>query len=144
MRPLELALRYSASSSAILCLLASVSGTEKIPMDVLMICKLLTSWNDCRSYQRWLHDLTFLPDSDDNDSVTEGDDEGGHDEEGEGDQAHVQLPVPLGREVYPALSSIVCETLMSQTLLYIFPTWSLMKIEKEQYRDRKGSTERPG
>ena len=46
------------------------------------------------------------PDGGGDGGVTHGDDEGGDDEDGEGDQAHVALPLPGITEVYPALSAV--------------------------------------
>ena len=46
------------------------------------------------------------PDGGGDGGVTHGDDEGGDDEDGEGDQAHVDLPLPRIAEVYPALSAV--------------------------------------
>ena len=44
------------------------------------------------------------PDGDGDDGVADGDDDGGDDEDGERHEAHVELPLPLGAEVDPALS----------------------------------------
>ena len=47
----------------------------------------------------------LAPDGDDDDDVAGGDDEGGGHEQGEGDQGHVQLPLPPRVEVDPALGA---------------------------------------
>ncbi len=47
----------------------------------------------------------LAPDGDDDDDVAGGDDEGGGHEQGEGDQGHVQLPLPTGVEVDPTLGA---------------------------------------
>ena len=48
--------------------------------------------------------MVLPPDCDGDDGVADRDDDGGDDEDGEGDQAHVELPLPLLAEVNPALS----------------------------------------
>ena len=46
------------------------------------------------------------PDGGSDGGVAHGDDDGGDDEDGEGHQAHVDLPLPRGAEVYPALGAV--------------------------------------
>ena len=47
------------------------------------------------------------PDGDGDGGVAHRDDHSRHDEDGEGDQAHVALPLPRLREVYPALGAVI-------------------------------------
>ena len=47
------------------------------------------------------------PDGDGDGGVAHRDDHSRHDEDGEGDQAHVDLPLPRLREVYPALGAVI-------------------------------------
>ena len=47
--------------------------------------------------------FAFGPDGGDDEGVADGDDEGWQEEEGGGDEAHVELPLPLALELDPAL-----------------------------------------
>ena len=47
------------------------------------------------------------PDSECDGGVTDGNDDGGDDEDGEWHQAHVHLPLPRLLEIYPALCPIL-------------------------------------
>ena len=51
------------------------------------------------------HGPALVPDCGYDDGVAGGDDEGGQEEQRDGDEGHVQLPVPGLGEVYPALSA---------------------------------------
>ena len=54
-----------------------------------------------------LHGLALPPDCDDDDGVAAGDDDRGDEEQGGADQGHVELPVPLLRELDPALDAVL-------------------------------------
>ena len=64
-------------------------------------------WQKGRGTSRRCHGSPLVPDCGHDDCVAGGDDEGGEEEEGEGDQGHVQLPVPLLGKFNPALSPIL-------------------------------------
>ena len=68
---------------------------------------VLTSGQDCVRHDGRVEDLAPPPDGNGDGGVAHGDDHSRHDEDGEGDQAHVDLPLPRLREVYPALGAVI-------------------------------------
>ena len=72
---------------------------------------------------------TSPPDGDSDDGVADCDDDGGDDEDGEGHQAHVELPLPLFAEVNPALSPEL---------------WNLLEVEEEKYWCGEDDAGQPG
>jgi len=53
------------------------------------------------------HFLSFVPDGTDNNDVTGCNEDGRDNKEGHGDKGHVDLPLPLLAEGYPALRAVV-------------------------------------
>ena len=73
--------------------------------------------------------MVLPPDCDGDDGVADRDYDGGDDEDGEGDQAHVELPLPLLAEVNPALSAEL---------------WNLLEMEEEKDWCREDDAGQPG
>ena len=69
------------------------------------------------------------PDRDGDDGVADRDDDGGDDEDGEGAQAHVELPLPLLAEVNPALGPELGD---------------LLQVEEEEDRGGEDDAGEPG
>ena len=59
------------------------------------------------------------PDGGSDGGVAHGDDDGGDDEDGEGHQAHVDLPLPRGAEVYPALGAVFCRKIIVVLTIFV-------------------------
>ena len=72
-------------------------GVEKIMIVILESIQQsisVTSWKYSIGDHRWLHDPAPPPDGDSDGGVADGNDHGWDDENGEGNQAEVQLPLP--------------------------------------------------
>ena len=65
----------------------------------------LTSGQECLCAGGWRQRLPLLPDGDHDDGVAGGNADGRDDKERDGDEGHVELPVPGLGEVYPALGA---------------------------------------
>ena len=89
----------------------------------------LTPWKQWLSHCGRCHHFSLLPDGDDNDKVAGGDADGRDHKQGEGHQRHVELPVPLLRELNPALRPILL---------------NLLQVVEEDDGDRESNTQDPG
>ena len=78
------------------------------------------------------------PDCDCDGGVAHGDDEGGNDEDGERDQAHVYLPLPGKAEVYPALDAVFCRD-SNVCQIYLFRVRILPLVSVRSKKKRMGT-----
>ena len=81
---------------------------------------LREGWKKGRTFLRGLEGASLAPDGGDDDDVAGGDDERGHREQRHRHHAHVQLPLPLLRELDPALQPTFSLIQIRNTFFFFF------------------------